>query len=222
MEKNTELEIIQMENAIVLERPEISTEIKKQVMGMQELMEMSKFMAKSTIVPLLFQNRPENCYIALDLASRMDLSPMMVMQNLYVIQGKPSFSGSFIGALIRSDAQFKNVELVYVGDKDANGEYSINEKYGAYVRAIRTRDGSEVRGGTVTLRIAKAEGWTTKTGSKWLTIPTIMLAHRAYAWFGRQHCPELLMGMQMQDEVYDIIEQGEPTGTKNPYISGDK
>ena len=48
--------------------------------------QMAKALASSTIVPSTYQNNPANCLIAIEQAQRLDVSPMMVMQNLYVIQ----------------------------------------------------------------------------------------------------------------------------------------
>lgn len=174
-----------------------STEIVREMMTLDKLMEMSTMLSKSTIVPVNYQNRPENCLVALDMASRMGVSPMMVMQNLYVIQGKPSFSGQAIAAMIRSNPQFKNVELHFVGEEG-------KDSWGAYVTAEKVSNGRLLKGGTVTIATAKKEGWYQKTGSKWQTMPEMMLSYRAHTWFGRVYCPELLMGLQSTDEVADV------------------
>lgn len=167
-----------------------------EAIGLEKMMDMSTMLAKSTIVPITYQNRPENCFIALDMANRMGVSPMVVMQNLYVIQGKPSFSGSAIASMIKSNPQFRNVELHYVGEEG-------KDNWGAYVTAERISNGKTIKGGTVTIGTAKAEGWYSKPASKWKTMPEIMLAYRAYAWFGRVYCPEVLMGLQATEEVQD-------------------
>jgi hypothetical protein len=182
--------------------------VQKEVLNMERLMEMSNFLAKSTIVPVAYQNRPENCLIALDLSSRMGVSPMLVMQNLHVIQGKPSFSGSALASMIRSSPQFNTVELNYVGEEG-------KDSFGAYVSAVRVSTGKVLKGGTVTIGIAKAEGWYNKSGSKWKTMPELMLAYRAYAWFARVHAPELAMGLQSVEEVQDIAKK--PNIVTNPF-----
>jgi hypothetical protein len=172
-------------------------QIAREVIPFDKLMEMSMMMAKSTIIPLTFQNRAENCFIALDMASRMGISPMLLMQNLFIIQGKPSLSGQFISALLRSSPSWRDVTLHYVGTPN-------QDTWGAYVSAIRNSTGELVKGATVTLSIAKKEGWFQKSGSKWQTMPEVMLAYRAYTWFGRVYAPELLMGLQSSDELEDI------------------
>ena len=191
-------------------RQETQVEVVKEILNFSKLMEMAKFLSESTIVPSDYRKRPENCFIALDMASRMGISPMVVMQNLYVIQGKPSFSGSAIASLIRSAPQFRNVELIYVGDPKM-------DSWGAYVTAENIHTGKTLKGGTVTIAISKKEGWFQKSGSKWQTMPEMMLGYRAYAWFGRIYCPELLMGMQTADEIEDVAPVVKGSTVSNPY-----
>ena len=173
--------------------------VAREAMQIEKLMDTSKMLAESTVIPIQYQKRPENVFIALDLASRMGVSPMIVMQNLFIIQGKPSFSGQAIASMIRANPEFKSVELMYVGEED-------KDTYGAYVQAVSRVSGKLVKGGVVTIATAKKEGWYQKSGSKWQTMPTIMLAYRAYAWFGRVYCPEVMMGLQSTDEIYDVVE----------------
>lgn len=189
---------------------EESLVIQKEVMNMAKLMEMSKMLAKSTIIPVSYQNREENVFVALDMASRMGISVMVVMQNLYVIQGKPSWAGQAVGAMIRSNPQFRNVELHFVGEEG-------KDNWGAYVTAEKVSNGKTLKGGTVTIAIAKKESWYQKAGSKWQTMPEIMLSYRAYTWFGRVYCPEIMMGMQSTEEVYDVTTPIEETKVVNPY-----
>jgi hypothetical protein len=51
--------------------------------------------------------------------------------------------------------------------------------------------------------MAKAEGWSTKSGSKWLTMPELMLRYRSAAFFARIYAPDITLGMQTAEEVYD-------------------
>ena len=52
--------------------------------------------------------------------------------------------------------------------------------------------------------MAEAEGWTSKKGSKWLTMGDQMLRYRAAAFFARVYCPHALMGLKTVEEVKDI------------------
>lgn len=160
-------------------------------------------MAKTDIVPQTYRGKPENCFVAIEMASRMGVSPLMVMQNLYVVQGKPSWSGQAATAMLKNSPEFRNVKHIYTGTKN-------KDDWGCFVEAERISSGEVVTGPEVTISMAKAEGWYGKSGSKWQTMPELMLAYRASAFFARVHSPELLMGMQTREEVEDVTGKAEP------------
>lgn len=209
--KEIEVEIVKEMHDIAKKDTKIKQlAVAREQIPFDKLMDMSQMLSKSTIVPIQYQNRAENCFVALDLASRMGLSPMVVMQNLYVIQGKPSWSGQAVASMLRATPSFKNVELHYVGEAG-------KDTWGAYVTAIKVATGKLLTGATVTLAIAKKEGWFQKNGSKWQTMPEIMLAYRAHTWFGRVYAPELLMGLQSVEEIEDVTHV--EVEVTNPYES---
>jgi hypothetical protein len=55
--------------------------------------------------------------------------------------------------------------------------------------------------------MAKAEGWSTKNGSKWITMPELMLRYRAAAFFARLYAPDITLGMMTAEEVHDVAER---------------
>lgn len=155
---------------------------------------MANILAKSTMVPQSYQGNPSNCLIALEQAARMNCSPLMVMQQLYVVKGKPSWSGQACSMIVNGCGLFEKVKLNYVGEKG-------KDSYGAYVSAVRIDDGAEVIGTTVDMAMAKAEGWL--TNPKWKSMPEQMLGYRAYSFFARLHCPNALSGFSTEGEVED-------------------
>lgn len=58
------------------------------------------------------------------------------------------------------------------------------------------------------------KGWFSKDGSKWRTMPELMLRYRAASFFGRLYAPDILYGMQTTEEVEDAkfteIEEERP------------
>lgn len=163
----------------------------------KELYNIGKMFASSSLVPQAYQGKPMDCAIAVDMANRMGLSPMMVMQNLWVVMGKPSWSGQACKALVEGSGRFKNVKHVYTGER---GE----DSWGCYLEAVRIEDGELVKGVEVTIQMAKDEGWMSKNGSKWKTMPELMLAYRASAFFARVHIPNALMGLHVEGEAEDV------------------
>ena len=72
----------------------------------------AKSLASSTLVPQQFQGQQgyANCLVALEIAGRMNLSPLQVMQNLHIIHGRPSWSSQFIIALINGCGRFEPLQ----------------------------------------------------------------------------------------------------------------
>lgn len=157
----------------------------------------AKMLSCSALVPDTYRNSPENCLVAIDLANRLGLSPLMVMQNLYVVKGKPSWSGSFCAAAVNGSGRFTPLEFVFVGDPGTNS-------HGCYAKASRRSNGANCVSDTITIQMAKSEGWYNKSGSKWPTMPVQMMMYRAAAFFARAHCPDILLGIPTYEEVQDV------------------
>ena len=158
-------------------------------------MQMAKALSESTIVPQTYQKNPSNCLIAIEQAQRMNISPLMVMQNLYPIQGKPSWSSKFLIASINASRKF-DMELQYDETKDKDGKpYSCV--------AWTMKNGRRIEGMEVNMQMAKDEGWLGKNGTKWKTMPQLMLRYRAASFFSSLNCPELTMGIYTKEEIED-------------------
>ena len=178
----------------------------------QKLFDIGKMFASSALVPQAYQQKPMDCAIAVDMANRMGVSPMMVMQNLYIVKGKPQWSGQACMSMIRASKEFRGVRPVYTGERGS-------DDWGCYIRAERSDSGEIVKGTEVTIRMAKAEGWYSKPDkygketSKWQTMPEQMLAYRAAAFFARVYIPNSLMGVYVEGEAEDIAPAEIPAVT---------
>ena len=159
-----------------------------------QLLRAAQMLSQTSIIPQSYQNKPQDCFVAIEMANRMGVSPMVVMQNMYVVKGKPSWAGQACTMLINSCGKCKDVKHIYTGEKGKPNR-------GCYVTATRISDGSQVDGVEVTMQMAQSEGWT--SNSKWRNMPELMLAYRASAFFARVYCPEAMMGVQTAEEVYD-------------------
>ena len=159
-----------------------------------QLLRAAQMLSQTSIIPQRYQSKPQDCFVAIEMANRMGVSPMVVMQNMYVVKGKPSWAGQACTMLINSCGKFKDVKHIYTGEKGKPNR-------GCYVTATRISDGSQVDGVEVTMQMAQSEGWT--SNSKWRNMPELMLAYRASAFFARVYCPEAMMGVQTAEEVYD-------------------
>ena len=71
----------------------VPVEHRKELTDFAEAYKIGKVYAGSGVVPAAYAGKPRDCAIAVDMAARMGVSPLMVMQQLYVVTGKPSWSG---------------------------------------------------------------------------------------------------------------------------------
>lgn len=194
----------------------------------ESIQRVAKPYAESTIVPTSYRGNIGNCIIALDLAHRMNLPALAVMQNLYVVNGNPSWSSKFLVASINTCGRFTNLRyrkrlLGKVGKikyndlewneakrakttvvKEFDGTAIDNWECVAY--AVEKATGETLESDPVTIEMAIKEGWYTKTGSKWVTMPMLMLTYRAAAFWQRVYAPEMSMGFRTVEEERDVVE----------------
>ena len=159
---------------------------------------MAKCLSASTLVPVTYQGEKgiPNCVIALNMAHRMGADPLMVMQNLYVVQGRPSWSAQFLISTFNACGRFSAIRYKFWGTVG-------QDNYGCSAYAVEKDSGEILEGAVVTIDLAKKEGWYAKNGSKWQTMPQQMLMYRAASWFVRAYAPEIAMGLHTADEVED-------------------
>jgi len=164
----------------------------------------AKALAASTLVPQQFQGNLPNCLIALEMAQRIGASPLMVMQNLYIVHGRPGWSAKFLIASFNQCGRFSALRFDWVGSRG-------KDDWGCRAWATEKATGERIEGPLITMALAKAEGWDSKSGSKWKTIPELMLTYRAAAWMVNTHAPEISMGLNTAEEIGDVYDAGRAT-----------
>lgn len=181
---------------------------------MQTSWKMAKVISETSIVPDAYKNSAGNCLIAIDIANRMGLSPIMVMQNSQVVRGNFTWKGSACKGLIDNCGRFTKTKYVFIGERGT-------DSWGCYLQAEDKQTGETINGATVTIKMAKDEGWISKSGSKWVTMPELMLQYRSATFFARAYCPQALMGFYTNDEMVDIGKGEEPQQPEKIKISLD-
>lgn len=220
--------------------------------GFQAMHHMAESLANSTIIPEAFRNtlmvkdrydaqakkwiyRPEanpngvsNCIIALNMAQRLGADPMMIMQNLYLVDGRPSWSSQFIIAAINSSGRYSPLRFdITGGEEEVEIPYAVTEwvynqatkkkepvesnqtarvkNYKCVAWVVEKATGERLESTPITMEMAVKEGWYQKNGSKWQSMPEQMLRYRAASFFGRIYAPDLLMGLRTQEEEMESI-----------------
>lgn len=196
--------------------------------GFELMQRAANLLASSQLVPKEYQGSIPNCTIALEMSARIGCSPLMCMQNLYIVHGKPSWSSQFIIAAVNNTQKFSPLRfnIADAGEKTVTATIVSYEWTGGSKKKISTsvsekiRDrvcvawatelstGERLESPPISIEMAVQEGWYSKDGSKWKTMPELMLRYRSATLFGRLYAPEVLMGMRAYEEIIDI-EGGE-------------
>lgn len=157
---------------------------------------MAKLLTSSSIVPQTYRDNLADSVIALEIANRIGANPLAVMQNLYIVHGRPAWSSQFLISCINASGKFSPLRYKIDGAKGTDA-------WGCVAWAV-DKSGERLEGPEVTIGTAKAEGWFQKNGSKWKTMPELMLRYRAATLFARLYAPELTMGLHCDDEIIDV------------------
>lgn len=173
--------------------------------GFEAGQRIANMFSQSNLVPSNFKGDIGGCLIALNMANRMGADPLQVMQSLYIVHGKPSFSSAFLIACFNRCGRYSTLRYRMEGEKGTD-QWSCT----AYTTELAT--GELIEGVTVSIGMAKAEGWYGKSGSKWQTIPELMLRYRAATFLIRSVAPEIALGFQTTEEVIDITDQAQVYG----------
>lgn len=137
--------------------------------------------------------------MALNIARRIGADVLMAMQNLDIVHGRPSWRAQFLIGTVNTCGRFSALRYEWFGERG-------KDSWGCRAWAVELSTGEKLLGPDIDIALAKAEGWSEKKGSKWKTMPQLMLMYRAGAWWTRAYAPELSLGFQTAEETTDIID----------------
>lgn len=171
--------------------------------------------AQSSFVPAAFRGKVGDVLIAVDMAQRLRLSPMMVLQNLVVIHGTPSWKAAFLLALAQSRGWDVDYEVERLGEplkyKRVTKDATLNAQADNLRVTCILRRGSVVkRGVPVTTTQAIAAGWA--NNEQYTHSTELMLRYRAGAFAVRQFEPAAMLGLMTEEEaaVLTVVPEAEP------------
>lgn len=172
--------------------------------------QMAKALSQSTIVPTTFQRSEANCMVAISQAQKLGVDPFVVMNNMYMIQGKITWKSEFVIAMINASKKF-DTELQFDEEQKDGKPYACT--------CFTFKDGRKIEGIKVTMDMAEKEGWTKKNGTKWATLPQLMLRYRAAVFFARFNAPELTSGLYTIEEGEDVTFDKPSKGKSNASLN---
>ena len=151
--------------------------------------------ASSKMIPVSFQNKPEDVFVAMEMAESLNTSVFIIMPNLHLIQGKPSFSSVFIQSMLNKSKLIKgrlHFEFTGTGNDLVCTAWAIDRE---------TEERLEAK---VSMAMAIAEGWATKAGNKYKTMPEQMLSYRATSMFVRRYYSDVMLGFSTVEEASSL------------------
>lgn len=176
-----------------------------------------EMLAQSSMVPKDFAGSVGNCVIALNLADRIGVDVLMLMQSMFIIHGRPGIEGKLVIALISACGRFSPLEYK-IEDSGKKTKKNVSRPDSCVAFATDLKTGKIVTGPAVTWEMVEAEGWSNDKGgngkpmipSKWTTLPDLMFRYRAATLFGRVNCPGAMLGLRTTEEIEDVemIEVG--------------
>lgn len=169
------------------------------VRGLNAMIGLASKLVGATFLPESIRNNAGDILILLDMRQRLNQSLLGVAQSIYMVYGNPSFSSKFLISCFNTCGRYSSIKYEYFGQPGTD-EWGCR----AYAKELAT--GETIVGPDITMAMAKAEGWATKTGSKWKTMPQLMLAYRAAAFMIRTTAPEISLGMMTTEELQDVVD----------------
>ena len=194
-QEQAQAQVVETTTTQAMVKQEKPQEVSQELKGFSDMWKIATQYSKSDLVPENYKGKPQNVIIALGMAQKTGFDVYTIMNNLNIVKGKASWSGSFCRTLIEATGLYKDLDLIEVGERD-------KDTWGYYAQATKKSDGKTVKGATVTIGMAKAENWT--KNSKWATMPELMMQYRAMAFFARVYASSAINGIQTVEEVEDI------------------
>ena len=177
-----------------------------------EAMEFSEVLSKSGMVPDHYQGKPANVLVAIQWGYELGLAPMQALQNISVINGKPSIWGDAMLALVKAHPAFRGMHEQIEGDT-------------AVCEVKREMENGEIETTRGTFSIAEANkaGLTNKRGP-WQSYPNRMLKLRARGFALRDAFPDAIKGLITTEEAKDYPaaeKQSSEKAVQAPVVSSD-
>lgn len=185
--------------------------------NMQEAMEFSKMLASSGLVPQQYRNKPQDVLVAVQWGYEVGLPPLQALQNIAVINGKPSVYGDAALALVKNDSRCAGVSETIKGEGDQRVAHClVKRKYGNDIEETER---------TFSVDDAKRAGLWGRKGP-WTQYADRMLMMRARGFALRDAFPDALKGVITAEEAQDYPSDNKaaqkPPKVVNPLDQLDK
>jgi hypothetical protein len=161
-----------------------------------EAIQFSEMLAKSAMVPRQYQGKPEDVMVAVQWGYEIGLAPLQALQNISVINGKPSVYGDAAMALVQASPVCEGIEEFFEGEGTPN----------PVAVCVARRKGRNPVTAKFSVEDAKRAGLWNKQGP-WQAYPKRMLAMRARGFAIRDAFADVLKGLITAEEAQDYPQE---------------
>ena len=167
--------------------------------NLTEAMEFAKFVSTSGHIPKQFQGKPNDILVAIQWGYEIGLAPMQALQNIAVINGRPSLWGDSLIAVCKHHPEWRGIEETYIEEEDkavcivkrnVHGETEVTRAEFSYKDAQKAR-------------LANKPG-------PWQDYPRRMMQLRARGFALRDAFPDAIKGLITTEEAQDYPEENKP------------
>ena len=170
-----------------------------------EAIQFSDMLASSSMVPKAYQGKPQDILVCVQWGYEMGLAPMQALQNIAVINGKPSVYGDAMMALVQASAVCEDVEEYFEGEGTPN----------PVAVCIAKRKNRKPVIAKFSVEDAKRAGLWAKQGP-WSAYPKRMMQMRARGFALRDAFPDVLKGLISVEEAQDYPDEAKPRPVAKP------
>jgi len=170
-----------------------------------EAIQFSDMLASSSMVPKAYQGKPQDILVCVQWGYEMGLAPMQALQNIAVINGKPSVYGDAAMALVQASSVCEDVEEYFEGEGTTN----------PVAVCVAKRRGRKPVTAKFSVEDAKRAGLWNKQGP-WTAYPKRMMQMRARGFALRDAFPDVLKGLITAEEAQDYPDEAKPRPVAKP------
>jgi hypothetical protein len=173
--------------------------------NLTEAIQFSDMLASSNMVPKQYQGKPQDILVCVQWGFELGLAPMQALQNISVINGKPSVFGDAAMALVQSSSVCEDVEEFFENEGSPN----------PVAVCVAKRKGRKPVIAKFSVEDAKRAGLWGKQGP-WSAYPKRMMQMRARGFALRDAFPDVLKGMITAEEAQDYPDDAKPVPVAKP------
>lgn len=163
-----------------------------------EAIQFSDMLANSSMVPKAYQGKPQDILVCVHWGMELGLAPMQALQNIAVINGKPSVYGDAMMALVQASPVCEDVEEFFEGEGTPN----------PVAVCVAKRKGRKPVTVKFSVEDAKRAGLWNKAGP-WSAYPKRMMQMRARGFALRDAFSDVLKGFVIIEEALDETSPNE-------------